>query len=98
MSLFLLLRRRRGGQSFFGKDFHRILDGNLRDTAGLVDPLQLFIGLGVFLILLAEIGLRIGFMAGDTLQPRSGGSARKSLQEPRETAAEAYRRKPQISR
>src|SRR5258708_37065069 len=72
ISLFLLLhrRRRRRGQTFLSDDLHRVLHGNLRDTAGLVDPFQLFIGLGVFLILLAQIRLRIGFMAGDTLQPR----------------------------
>src|SRR5258708_7400872 len=72
ISLFLFLHRRcrRRGQSLFGEDLHRVLDGNLRDTAGLVDPLKLFIGLGVFLILPAQIGLRIGFMAGNTLQPR----------------------------
>src|ERR1700694_1106522 len=72
ISLFLFLhhRRRRRRQSFFGNDFHRVLDGNLRDASGLVDPFQLFIGFAVFLILLAQIGLRVGFMAGNTLQPR----------------------------
>src|SRR5260370_12402841 len=51
ISLFLFLHRRcrRRGQSFFSDDLHRVLNGNLGDTAGLVDPLQRFIGLGGFL-------------------------------------------------
>src|SRR5260370_1609642 len=70
--LFLLLHCRHGGrwQTFFSDDLHGVLDGNLRDTAALVDPFQPFTGLTVFPILLAQIGLRIGFMAGDTLPPR----------------------------
>src|SRR5712664_2198362 len=47
ISLFLFLHGRRRSQSFLGDDLHRVLDGNLRDTAGLVDPLKLFIGFGV---------------------------------------------------
>src|SRR5260370_21163692 len=72
MSLFLLLHYRRGRrrQTLFSDDLHGVLDGDLRDTAGLVDPFQRFIGLGVFPNLPSQIGLRIGFMAGDTPQPR----------------------------
>src|SRR5258707_4497840 len=68
--LFLHSRRRRSIQTLFSDDFHRILDGNLRDAAGPVDPFQLFVGFGIFLNFLAQIGLPIGFMASDALEPR----------------------------
>src|SRR5260370_38830799 len=81
MLLFLPLHYRRGRrrQTFFGDDLHRVLDVNLRDTASLVDPFQRFIGLGVFPNLPSQIGLRIGFMAGDTLQPRLRRESSKIL-------------------
>src|SRR4029077_8949140 len=81
ISLFLFLRRRRRGcgQTLFGDNLHRILDGNLRDAARLVDPFQLFIGFGVFLNLFAQVGLWIGLMAGNALQPRLRGQRSKIL-------------------
>src|SRR5437868_431394 len=65
MALFLFLHRhcRRGRQTLFGNDFHGVLDGDMYDAAGSIDPLQLFIGLGVVADLFAQIGLRIGFLA-----------------------------------
>src|SRR5437016_13862855 len=68
MALFLLLRRScgRGGQTLFRDDLHRILDRNLHDAAGPINPLQLFIALGVVLYLFAQIGLRLGFLARKT--------------------------------
>jgi len=64
---------------FSARIFIASLDGNPRDTAGLVDHSSFSLASGVFLILLAEIGLRIGFMAGDTLQPRLGRQRSKIL-------------------
>src|SRR5437016_12859304 len=68
-SLFPLRLYRRGGQTFCGDDLHGVLDGNLGDAAGSVDPLQLFTGLAVFLILLAQISLRIRAIDRRTLTP-----------------------------
>src|SRR5713101_4331030 len=47
ISLFFFLHRRRrdSRQASFGNDLHRIFHGNLRDVAGSINPLQLFIGL-----------------------------------------------------
>src|SRR5437870_761222 len=74
MALFLFLHRhgRRGGQTLFGNDFHGLLDGNMYDAAGSIDPLQFFIGLGIGSDLFAQIGLWIGFLARKTktLEPR----------------------------
>src|SRR5204863_3337789 len=59
-------------QTLFGNDFHGLLDGNMYDAAGSIDPLQFFIGLGVGADLFAQIGLRIGFLPRETktLEPR----------------------------
>src|SRR6266851_3641679 len=69
-SLFPLRLYRRGGQTFFGDDLHGVLDGNLGDAAGFVDPLQLFIGLGVLLIHLSHISPRTSYVSSDPPQPR----------------------------
>src|SRR5207244_11585481 len=68
MALFLFLHRhgRRGGQTLFGNDFHGLLDGNMYDAAGSIDPLQFFIGLGIDSDLFAPIGLWIGCLARKT--------------------------------
>src|SRR5260370_35809960 len=61
--LFLLRLYRRGRQTFFGDDLHDVLYGNLDDAPGFGDPFQLFIGLGVRLILLAQFSLRLECLA-----------------------------------
>src|SRR2546423_10656388 len=71
MTLFLFLHRhgRGGRQTLFGNDFHGLLDGNMYDAAGSIDPLQFFIGLGIGSDLFAQIGLWIGFLARKNKNP-----------------------------
>src|SRR2546423_15287523 len=73
MTLFLFLHRhgRGGRQTLFGNDFHGLLDGNMYDAPGSIDPLQFFIGLGGGSDLFAQIGLRIGFLPRGTQNPEA---------------------------